>query len=919
VGFDGLMAQSLTIAPAGLVSDPNPLSMAPDGAMTEALNVVIARPGVVEPRPGLQAQSSFTAIAVDEDIIRMIPFEGDILVLTKDVSDSTGHAYWYTANDDMVQAGTFIGASSAWTLTVGQAQAATLGGNLYITSGEGVFRCTAPGDDNAYRAGIPRPPPTETDLETVGGINYPFDPDSSWAYRVCESLTAGRLQVRSAPSSRVLARSYAGTAASYVEHTFARTPANVSEFYRSEVLADWDGTPSDEMTMVGTAAASAVEFNDDSEATGIRGAALYTNATQQGALLENGMPPICRDVATFREMAFFAGATRAPTMTFDVLAFGPDWRGGNQTYSDRLTDLTCSGGGVTVTMGSPTITGIAAADTAKLRVGMRVCDTAGIPDGNVADAQFPVSTYITVVGATSITLNNNALANGTDFIAMDWVEIAVTDAGGTQTERVFLSALRTSTRTTQSAEAIAVAGTEVGGPQLLAERLSALFTDPMVTVSAFGEGVVSPWTFLIEAFAYDVTSITVKISNDGATPERIDRTTGKTATQGGSVATLAWSKPGEPEHCPPGYFAEIGAADKAIERIIPTRDALLVFKEDGVWRVSGYSPDSLQVDEYDRTMRLVHPDAACEWDGQVAAWTNKGVMLLGGSGAQEISLPIANVIEAAGEVHAGNAAKGVFLAGWLDRGLLVLGIPSSTSTGFAEYVYCWSQRTGAWTRWTHDQRITTACAVGKDLYFGTRAADDLSEAVVLKAVAESYDLSTNITVSAVSETSITIDAGSGWTPAVGDVVRQTDVDYAVTAITSSTVFTVHTTGLTAAAAAALTRTPMTIEWTVRDGENAGAQKLFREATLLLGSASGLVANDNAYSTDRSQTASTTTASFTYTTSDAPTTVRTRIPRESRRCGRLEHALTLKGAKPGWALHGASYVFEPKSTRFRNAS
>jgi hypothetical protein len=913
------MAQQLTIAPAGLFTDPNPLSAAPDGAMAEALNVVIARPGVVEPRPGLQAQSSFTSIANDEDIIRMVPFEGDILVLTKDVSDGTGHAYWYSANDDMVQAGSFMGATSAWTFTVGQAHAAAMGGNLYITSSEGVFRCTAPGDDNAYRAGIPRPPPTIVDLETTGGINYPFAAETSWAYRICETLTAGRLTVRSAPSSRVLERSYTGTAASYVEHTFARTPGNVSEFYRSEIASAWDGSPSDELSMIGTAAASSSEFNDDASTTGIRGASLYTNATQQGALLENGLTPLCRDVASFREMPFFAGATRAPTMTFDVLAFGFDWRGLNDSYSDRLTYLACSGGGVTVTLGSPTITGLTAAQVAKLRVGMRVCDTAGIPDGGVADAQFPVSTYITVVGATSITLNNNALANGTDFIAMDWMEIAVTDAGGTQTERVFFSNLSSGTYTIQSREAIPLAGTDVGGPQLLAAKFSSLFTDPLVTMSAFGDGIVSPWTFLIESFAYDVTSITVKISNEGATPERIDRTTGKTATASGSAATLAWGKPGEPEHVPPGYFTEIGAADKAILRVLPTRDSLLVFKEDGTWRVSGYSPDSLQVDELDRTMRLVHPDAACEWDGQVAAWTNKGVMLVSDGGAQEISLPIANLIEAAGDIHAGNAAKGVFLCGWLDKGLLLLGIPSSTSTGYAEYVYCWSQRTGAWTRWSHASRITTACSVGKDLYFGTRAADASSDAVVLKAVAESYDVSTAVTVSAVSGTGITISGGSGWTPAVGDILRQSSVDYAVTAITSATVFTVHTTGVTAAAAAALTRTAMQVEWTVRDGQNAGAAKHFREATLVLGSASGLVANDNSYTTDRSQTASTSTSALTYTTSDAPTTIRTRIPRESRRCGRLEHAMTMKGAKPGWQLHGASYVFEPKSTRFPNAS
>jgi hypothetical protein len=913
------MAQTLTVAPAGLFTDPNPLSAAPDGAMTEALNVVIARPGVVEPRPGLQAQSTFTAIAVDEDIIRMIPFEDDILVLTKDVSDSTGHAYWYTANDDMVQAGTFMGASSAWTFTIGEAQAATLGGNLYITSGEGVFRCTAPGDDNAYRAGIPRPPQTMLDKETTGWVNYPHVANTAWSNRICETATAGRLTIRSAPSARILGISYTGSSDAAIEHTFARTPSNISEFYESAATAAYTDQPSDEMTLIGTAAASATEFNDD--ASDVRGASLYTNATQEGALLENGMPPICKDVASFRDMLFFAGATRAPVLTFEVLGLGSDWRGGGGSQgSERLVGLYPSG---TVTLGSPTITGISAGSIAGMRVGMRIVSNVSTDAGS-ADAVFPDDTYITAVGATDITINNNALANDTVFGALDWIEIAVTDVGGTQTERIFLGGSvppDSATHYVDATEFRLGTGNSTRGAQTIAHKFSRLFTDPLVTVSAFGDGSTTPWTFIVESFAYDVTSITVKISNSGATPDRIDRTTGKTATASGSVATLMWSKPGEPEHVPSGasYSKEIGAADKAIERIIPTRDALIVFKEDGVWRVSGYSPDTLQIDELDRTMRLVHPDAACEWNGRVAAWTNKGVMLVSDGGAEEISRPIANLIEAAGETHAGNGAKGVFLAGWLDKEMLLLGIPSSTSTGYAEYIYCWSQRTGAWTRWSHASRITTACAVGKDLYFGTRAADSSSDAVVLKAVAESYDVSTAVTVSSVSSTTVTISGGSGWTPAVGDILRQSSVDYAVTAITSSTVFTVHTTGVTAAAATGLTRTAMQVEWTVRDGENPGAQKHFREVTFVLGSASGLVANDNSFTSDRSQTAGTSSSSLTYTTSDVPTTIRTRIPREARRCGRLEHALTLKGAKPGWQLHGASYVFEPLSTRFRDAS
>jgi hypothetical protein len=60
----------------------------------------------------------------------------------------------------------------------------------------------------------------------------------------------------------------------------------------------------------------------------------------------------------------------------------------------------------------------------------------------------------------------------------------------------------------------------------------------------------------------------------------------------------------------------------------------------------------------------------------------------------------------------------------------------------------------------------------------------------------------SIVVNAVSGTTVTIDPGSGWTPKVGDAIRQLYTTFVVTAVTSATVFTVHdattdvTTGVT---------------------------------------------------------------------------------------------------------------------------
>jgi hypothetical protein len=916
MGRESLMGQQLTIAPVGLFTDPNPLSAVPDGAMTEALNVVITRPGVVEPRPGLQ-EFPYTTILVDEDIIAIVPFEDDLLIFAKDASSGVGHAYWFLATDDMVQAGSFIGADSSWTFTVGQVHGAVIGGNLYVTCGEGVFRCSAPGDDNAYRAGLPRPAQAQVTSATTGGVNYPLVADRSVGYRLCTTATAGRLTLRSPPSARIVQRSYTGAGAKRVTLDFANTSTDVVEVYRSSALGGTDDAePTDEMVMIGTAAASSASFTDDEAFTDFVGPSLYVNATQGGAVLENGITPFCRDVAAYRDMLFFGAARWAPSLTFEVLGFGDAWRGTNLATANRLTSFTVT---ATTTNTSTTVSGVSASDIAKVRVGMRVYLDTSNPTTN--DANFPADTYVETVntGAGTFTITNAATAStvGATVRLSDWIEVSVVDNSGTDTERVFCDDA-SGTNYIDAREFRADTAANVRGPQQMAYELSDEL-DGKATVSAFGDGATTAWTFIVETYGSDVTSLTVKTSNANAISSRIDGTTGKTGQERGSVATLAWSKPGELEHVPPGYFAEIGAPDKAIERVIAARDSLFVFKEDGVWRVSGYSPDTLQIDEYDRTMRLIHPDAACEWDGMVAAWTNKGVRIIGDGGSQEISTPIRNIIEAAGNTHAGQNAMGVQLCGWVDRGLLLLSIPADESTGYAEYIYCWSQRTGAWTRWTHEKPITSAGILGPILVAGTKAPSAAARASILINFDESYDITTSVTVSAATGTLVVISAGSGWTPAVGDILRQSSVDYAVTEVESATRFYVHQSGVTAAVAAALTRTPMRVAWTVRDAKNAGVQKHWRESTLLLGSASGLVSNDNSFTSDRSATAGTSSTTFDYTVDDEQMTIRTRVPREARRCGRLAHQLTLTGAKPGWALHGASYVYEPMGTRFPDAA
>jgi hypothetical protein len=73
------------------------------------------------------------------------------------------------------------------------------------------------------------------------------------------------------------------------------------------------------------------------------------------------------------------------------------------------------------------------------------------------------------------------------------------------------------------------------------------------------------------------------------------------------------------------------------------------------------------------------------------------------------------------------------------------------------------------------------------------------------------DASYTITVSAVSSLSITINAGSGWSPAVGDTVISGSTHAIVTAVTNSTHFTVSET-ITTGSKTALVSFTSAIRW-----------------------------------------------------------------------------------------------------------
>jgi hypothetical protein len=987
------MGQQLHIVAKGLNLDPNPLA-APPGSLSEAQNVVIERPGIIAPRPGIIDAGAAWLAELSGSVVGIFPYAGSLVIAVGSLEiDSvtlyggTGTQYqtvserrWIVADPGPPATATLEFAPYELATPYAELRAVASRGNLYVATDVGVLRILgyaprdvaldlgpgAPAAEEvevyAMRAGLRRPRQSQVDFTstatTAAGVaNHPITGDGAYALRCCRLYKAGDITVRSAPSGRGVVRWSIGGATRYVAWDLhggfgvsesEESAGDAQEMYRSTSFAALStDTPNDEMALIATLKWNDSDQRDETPETGPYGEALYTNETEKGPLFENGIPPFCKDVAELDGVVFFGGATWAPRLALDITAIGPD--DGPAGYDPVVDGLTYRLFGATATLDSDVLTAVADIDALYIRERTRLVD-AGSADPAAADVRFPADTYVldqdrAPVDMGTVDVDQDALSTAVDtFAALDWIELEWVDSvDGTQTHRVFCWDDDTGTLAPNDQSAFDSAERSDGGPAAVhfARRLTEA-TGYDIVVTASKDDATKTWSLLFEGYEPTLESITVRVSNDRAVAGFVDGQYETTVERDGSGATIAWTPIGEPEHVPPVYREIVGADDKAIERIVPTRDSLFIFKEDGVFRMSG-TADSMRISEFDRSIRLVHPSAACSWNGAVACWTNRGVLVISDGVVQELGAPIAAVLrEKAADIMAYDAVRGgVFLVAWEAKESLLLGVPAAPGDGYAEYIYCYNARTGAWTRWTHRDAIVCAAVDGETLYFGTGAVDGeppkilaATDALIgFDGVEEALVLSVDgnvVTVAAM----VWDEIEEEWedppprVPLVGEVivggggtrglvtaseevylseeeyVVELTLDQEITLEALPTTFTV------------LLPAPVVIGWVAEDGGNPGTQHFWKDAQLTFGGSGEVREIDWTFSTDRHPTEVTHTQDLRATTGSPPSAIIKRIPRAVRTGTRVFIECAIKAVRCAWDIHALSVRHDDREPRAR---
>lgn len=451
-----------------------------------------------------------------------------------------------------------------------------------------------------------------------------------------------------------------------------------------------------------------------------------------------------------------------------------------------------AGTGGTHTLGSNIVTGIA--DTSELRAGMGWSDNATTPAlaGTLTDADTLIDA---VLSGSSIRLTKNAIASGSGGRAFDTVIVdgVVFYAWGDATYfssrtppwswalRVVPYYDNSASSGTQSARygqaalasfmsSLAMAVNYYASQNRTWQRRASIFGDvnwdqiavsdwaATIVFEELGVGGAGFDVLVSRPTAFNLTDRTLSSSND----DRQNR--------------LYWSALDEPEAVPVANFLDLGSASAPILQLAPLTDALLVFKTDGVWRLTGSGPSAWTAECLDQETRLLRPECVAVTGDAAFIWAQSGFLRVTMAGVESISANTIDVeLRAASQyIYDDPAFHGAFVAAWRARQLVLFGVPGDINTPNAtRRIYALSLVTQSISEWP----LTwgPVCESKLDNLYYTRIPEvtpfyEVRQAVDLpRGYDRNFALASIVSLSGTTLV-IAISAAGSWLPEVGDYV-----------------------------------------------------------------------------------------------------------------------------------------------------
>lgn len=184
---------------------------------------------------------------------------------------------------------------------------------------------------------------------------------------------------------------------------------------------------------------------------------------------------------------------------------------------------------------------------------------------------------------------------------------------------------------------------------------------------------------------------------------------------------LYFSKTQQPEAVPKANKLTIGSKNKAIMRIVALRDSLFIFKEDGLYRLTGTDINSIQVVLFDETVNLIAIDSLNVLNNLIYGLVDDGVVTISETGVGIISRPIENIFDRlkSPEFSFDSIKKNMYSVAYQPDRAFILFVPQSATDEYSTRAYRYNIFTQTWTSWTLNSASAVIDPIEGKLYLGT--------------------------------------------------------------------------------------------------------------------------------------------------------------------------------------------------------
>lgn len=220
---------------------------------------------------------------------------------------------------------------------------------------------------------------------------------------------------------------------------------------------------------------------------------------------------------------------------------------------------------------------------------------------------------------------------------------------------------------------------------------------------------VSPTKFTLTL----IDPITV-VGTKGSVTNAVDTTTSENEAKPNRVY---YSKLYQPEAVPVTNYFDVGAEDKPILRIFPLRDSLFVFKEDGLYRISGDSAP-FQLNLFDSSFIVTAPDSLTVSNNVIFAWTRQGIQSLTEGGAGVISRAIDDQILKLGSNNYTNFKTATWGVGYESDNSYIVWTVTDFNDIVATKAFRYSTLTQTWTTYEKTNTCGIVNVTDDKLYLG---------------------------------------------------------------------------------------------------------------------------------------------------------------------------------------------------------